>query len=56
MQVAVLTRLITLVVVCAALTGCAHYDWTFNKYQDRAQLYLDNYRHVQGRIVQGQLP
>ena len=39
-----------------ALSGCATYDWSFNKQHERAQLILDDYRHIQGRLVQGQLP
>jgi len=50
--VAVQTKLIMLAVVCAVLTGCAHYDVSFNK----PQAYLDEYRHVRGRLEQGQLP
>jgi hypothetical protein len=54
--VAVQTKALLLAVVCAALTGCAHYDVSFNRHLYDAQYYLDNYRHVQGRLEQGQLP
>ena len=44
---------VLLVLACGCvLGGCATYDWSFNK----AQLYLDNYRHAQLKIDQGQLP
>ena len=52
MQVAVLTRLQTLVLVCVLLSGCAHYDWTFNKFQDT----VDTVRHINGKLEQGSLP
>ena len=52
MQVAVLIKLATLITVCVLLTGCAHYDWSFNK----AQLALDEVRHVRSKLEQGQLP
>ncbi len=45
-------KVLSLLAAIACLPGCATYDWSFNK----AQLYLDNYRHVQLKIDQGQLP
>ena len=50
--VAVLTRAVMLAVVCAVLTGCAHYDYTFNK----PQAYLDEYRYIRSNVEQGRLP
>jgi hypothetical protein len=40
------------VVVALLLTGCAHFDWTFN----REQQVLDQYRHARGSIEQGRWP
>jgi hypothetical protein len=50
--VAVQTKALLLAVVCAVLTGCAHYDVSFNK----PQVYLDEYRHIRGSVEQGRLP
>ena len=52
MQVAVLTKLITLAVVSVLLSGCAHYDWSFNK----AQAALDTVYHYKTKLEQGQRP
>ncbi len=49
-------KVLSLLAAITCLPGCATYDWSFNKQHERAQLYLDNYRHVQGKLVQGQLP
>jgi hypothetical protein len=50
--VAVQTKLILLAVVLAQLSGCAHYDYSFNK----PQVYLDEYRYIRGSVEQGRLP
>jgi len=47
-----LVKVLSLLAAIACLSGCATYDWSFNK----AQLALDNYRHVQGSLEQGRLP
>ena len=48
---------VLLVLACGCvLGGCATYDWSFNKQHERVQLILDNYRHVQLKLEQGQLP
>jgi len=40
----------------SALLGCATWDVSFNKAHERAQLALDNARHVRGSLEQGKLP
>jgi hypothetical protein len=45
-----------LILLALNLSGCATYDWSFNKFHERAQLALDEVRHVRGRVEQGQLP
>ena len=40
----------------SALLGCATYDWSFNKGHEQAQAYIDEMRHVRGRLDQGLLP
>ena len=52
MQVAGLTKLITLAVVSVLFSGCAHYDYSFN----RAQEYVDTVRYYNSKLTQGQLP
>ena len=47
-----LAKVLSLLATVCMLTGCATWDFSFNK----AQLYLDNYRHAQLKIDQGQLP
>ena len=48
---------VILVLACGCvLGGCATYDWSFNKFHERAQLALDEVRHVRGSLEQGKLP
>jgi hypothetical protein len=51
-----LVRVLSLLAAITCLPGCATWDWSFNKQHERAQLILDNYRHVQGSLEQGRLP
>ena len=45
-------KVLSLLATVCMLAGCATWDFSFNK----AQLALDNYRHVQGSLEQGRLP
>ena len=47
-----LVKVLSLLATVCMLAGCATWDFSFNK----AQLALDNYRHVQGSLEQGRLP
>ncbi len=47
-----LQKLLCSMLVIASLSACAHYDVRLQTAQD----ILDNYRHAQSRIEQGQLP
>jgi uncharacterized lipoprotein YajG len=51
-----LVKALSLLATVCMLAGCATWDWSFNKQHERAQLILDNYRHVQLKLEQGQLP
>jgi len=45
-----------IICVFLLLPGCASYDWGFNRAHERAQLAVDNIRHIRGSLEQGQLP
>ena len=51
-----LVKVLSLLATVCMLAGCATWNVDFNKHHERAQLYLDNYRHVQGSLEQGKLP
>jgi hypothetical protein len=49
-------KIVLLMLMVSALLGCATYDWSFNKGHEQAQAYIDEMRHVRGRLDQGMLP